>query len=118
MIRRPPRSTLFPYTTLFRSELAACAVDDTRALAHGRERVRVQQLDRVRGLRQVQGDYVGAAVHVRGARRALHAELAVALGCHVGVICDDLHAEPARALGDELADAPEPEHPQRLAVDL
>src|SRR3712207_6945080 len=25
MIRRPPRSTLFPYTTLFRSSLAACA---------------------------------------------------------------------------------------------
>src|SRR5690349_23724596 len=25
MIRRPPRSTLFPYTTLFRSELAASA---------------------------------------------------------------------------------------------
>src|SRR5256885_10873038 len=24
MIRRPPRSTLFPYTTLFRSELADC----------------------------------------------------------------------------------------------
>src|SRR2546423_3697460 len=29
MIRRPPRSTLFPYTTLFRSQGAA---------AHGRER--------------------------------------------------------------------------------
>src|SRR3712207_8728951 len=26
MIRRPPRSTLFPYTTLFRSELADAAV--------------------------------------------------------------------------------------------
>src|SRR2546428_5945321 len=25
MIRRPPRSTLFPYTTLFRSERLACA---------------------------------------------------------------------------------------------
>ena len=25
MIRRPPRSTLFPYTTLFRSELRAIA---------------------------------------------------------------------------------------------
>src|SRR3712207_9448411 len=25
MIRRPPRSTLFPYTTLFRSELAVAA---------------------------------------------------------------------------------------------
>src|SRR3712207_8543637 len=27
MIRRPPRSTLFPYTTLFRSERAAPALD-------------------------------------------------------------------------------------------
>src|SRR2546430_10901251 len=26
MIRRPPRSTLFPYTTLFRSQVAAVAV--------------------------------------------------------------------------------------------
>src|SRR2546429_6091334 len=26
MIRRPPRSTLFPYTTLFRSEAADCPV--------------------------------------------------------------------------------------------
>src|SRR2546430_10411135 len=30
MIRRPPRSTLFPYTTLFRS-----AVDEDRHLRHG-----------------------------------------------------------------------------------
>src|SRR5688572_30914918 len=28
MIRRPPRSTLFPYTTLFRSQLAERAGDD------------------------------------------------------------------------------------------
>src|SRR3712207_7019280 len=28
MIRRPPRSTLFPYTTLFRSAGAAADVDD------------------------------------------------------------------------------------------
>src|SRR2546426_9404923 len=28
MIRRPPRSTLFPYTTLFRSDLAAPARQD------------------------------------------------------------------------------------------
>src|SRR2546426_3345001 len=27
MIRRPPRSTLFPYTTLFRSDLGAAAHD-------------------------------------------------------------------------------------------
>src|SRR5688572_33056298 len=28
MIRRPPRSTLFPYTTLFRSEIVAGALQD------------------------------------------------------------------------------------------
>src|SRR5258708_25042150 len=29
MIRRPPRSTLFPYTTLFRSEISICVTDPT-----------------------------------------------------------------------------------------
>src|SRR3989454_10630640 len=32
MIRRPPRSTLFPYTTLFRSRLTADAADRERKL--------------------------------------------------------------------------------------
>src|SRR3712207_7073181 len=38
MIRRPPRSTLFPYTTLFRSEVvhAVQAADDRRLAAAGR----------------------------------------------------------------------------------
>src|SRR2546430_8442668 len=31
MIRRPPRSTLFPYTTLFRSRVGALAADAHRA---------------------------------------------------------------------------------------
>src|SRR2546423_12676716 len=30
MIRRPPRSTLFPYTTLFRSDLAATKAIESR----------------------------------------------------------------------------------------
>src|SRR5260370_14576166 len=30
MIRRPPRSTLFPYTTLFRSENAAARIKECR----------------------------------------------------------------------------------------
>src|SRR3712207_9375320 len=42
MIRRPPRSTLFPYTTLFRSVLRAAVVADAqgalRAEAEGDER--------------------------------------------------------------------------------
>src|SRR5256885_5653078 len=38
MIRRPPRSTLFPYTTLFRSVGSAMRVLDTRAEPAFRER--------------------------------------------------------------------------------
>src|SRR2546427_1071454 len=34
MIRRPPRSTLFPYTTLFRSRRVVVRNDDGRSLAH------------------------------------------------------------------------------------
>src|SRR3712207_2198573 len=37
MIRRPPRSTLFPYTTLFRS--AGVVVDEHLAHARGRQRL-------------------------------------------------------------------------------
>src|SRR5438093_9555090 len=34
MIRRPPRSTLFPYTTLFRSSAIRTGVDDRVPLEH------------------------------------------------------------------------------------
>src|SRR5258708_26773667 len=37
MIRRPPRSTLFPYTTLFRSQ-GTILVDEPRHLRHGHQR--------------------------------------------------------------------------------
>src|SRR3712207_7233207 len=33
MIRRPPRSTLFPYTTLFRSRLLATLIFDNKLLS-------------------------------------------------------------------------------------
>src|SRR2546421_6123781 len=33
MIRRPPRSTLFPYTTLFRSTVSNCVFDYSRGFA-------------------------------------------------------------------------------------
>src|SRR5256885_12588187 len=44
MIRRPPRSTLFPYTTLFRSRLrlrvrVPDGADEPQAVQHGRDRV-------------------------------------------------------------------------------
>src|SRR5258708_27645661 len=43
MIRRPPRSTLFPYTTLFRSHerhVAQAVVGDVRSLARARQPAR------------------------------------------------------------------------------
>src|SRR3712207_7740072 len=52
MIRRPPRSTLFPYTTLFRSLYQAkahgrnrvVAATEARGLSRGAERRALQQL--------------------------------------------------------------------------
>src|SRR5258708_10778475 len=35
MIRRPPRSTLFPYTTLFRSSAAQIDLGDAEGMARG-----------------------------------------------------------------------------------
>src|SRR5688572_32435114 len=40
MIRRPPRSTLFPYTTLFRSRPTAGAPSDAAAAVYLARRVR------------------------------------------------------------------------------
>src|SRR2546422_7861977 len=63
MIRRPPRSTLFPYTTLFRSR---------RGLeAQGRERLgRAEQRGRPSHRSGGQERYVEREVRVRGADRS------------------------------------------------
>src|SRR2546430_10855699 len=49
MIRRPPRSTLFPYTTLFRSHLDVFAIlqrgDDARIGRGAADAVLLQRLD-------------------------------------------------------------------------
>src|SRR2546428_9703023 len=57
MIRRPPRSTLFPYTTLFRSVVARASRRDRlepRALPH-RDRLRHEDV-RGRAARDVPGE--------------------------------------------------------------
>src|SRR3712207_9280600 len=41
MIRRPPRSTLFPYTTLFRSAMATRTTDTAESLSGSGNRVEV-----------------------------------------------------------------------------
>src|SRR2546422_7138028 len=77
MIRRPPRSTLFPYTTLFRS-----LVDDLHPAPEDVEHLEVAlvwvQAGRVRlggaGRAALDPDHVGAELSVR---RLLDAEVAI-----------------------------------------
>src|SRR3712207_7316532 len=68
MIRRPPRSTLFPYTTLFRSlALVERARDDARAED---EREREEQVQREHRRRDAQADVAatGRRLHRRERR--------------------------------------------------
>src|SRR2546427_8870978 len=53
MIRRPPRSTLFPYTTLFRSEAVSFSVDGAS----------LPELDRLVRARIAEGGYAGQPSH-------------------------------------------------------
>ena len=66
----------------------------------------------------MQGDHVGPAEQILERLRPLDAELAEALRGDELVEGDDLHLEALRPFGDELADAPEADHPERLAVEL
>src|SRR5205823_3085725 len=52
MIRRPPRSTLFPYTTLFRSDLHARQSHRARERHGVGDRLPLQQLDRAQAWRR------------------------------------------------------------------
>src|SRR3712207_6862750 len=70
MIRRPPRSTLFPYTTLFRSE-----THDPRG-SPGRPRMEVRPVDRTSGALQ------GASPDRKSTRlNSSHANISYAVFC-------------------------------------
>src|SRR3712207_7734988 len=62
MIRRPPRSTLFPYTTLFRSRRAAVDRRGARVQVHVLPAVRVGPLRRAVGRRGERPEHVKAGV--------------------------------------------------------
>src|SRR3712207_8390126 len=51
MIRRPPRSTLFPYTTLFRSSMVELA--EGQAVGHDGVALRLRIRDDVRGVQEL-----------------------------------------------------------------
>src|SRR2546422_8366204 len=109
MIRRPPRSTLFPYTTLFRSFLPLAegllGFEDLRALQP--THFEGDFLERGRGDRQHRAE-LGMAVtlyDLRGDRRRFQTELTAHLGFEVrldvGKVADGTRelADPDRRPG-------------------
>src|SRR3712207_8603266 len=88
MIRRPPRSTLFPYTTLFRSlRRHACRADPRGRPGAPAERLRAEQ-GRRRRARHRAGAVPAAAHHLgRGGDRkstrlnSSHANISYAVFC-------------------------------------
>src|SRR2546426_9806229 len=79
MIRRPPRSTLFPYTTLFRSldgaiqvllGLRIAAYEDVGETDLEGKRIRARiELDRFRQIRKRFGPFALPPLHERGRRQ-------------------------------------------------
>src|SRR3989454_8335747 len=76
MIRRPPRSTLFPYTTLFRSRL----VEGVGERQHRHQVAMLAELLRRRGADAVRGTVGRAELGVLGLELLQLAEQAVVLG--------------------------------------
>src|SRR3712207_7808139 len=84
MIRRPPRSTLFPYTTLFRSEDRIWTVGDLETahppvvglhVQHAALQVRNAAAHRGRGVRQVLADRKSTSLN------SSHANISYAVFC-------------------------------------
>src|SRR2546426_12773086 len=99
MIRRPPRSTLFPYTTLFRSEELAATVQ-TEPVARQHFRAIITLPDR----RLAMYDFAGDAFHADAHILKWH-PLASALGLHTAYTLD----RGARRYND-VADERAPPH--------
>src|SRR5204862_439226 len=99
-------------------QLAPRAVDDAHAVLHARDRLVVDPVHRVRGLRQVDRHDVGLRVELIRGLCVLDSELAKSLRGDELVEGDHVHLERLGALRHQLADAPEPDHAERLAVEL
>src|SRR3712207_8422989 len=79
MIRRPPRSTLFPYTTLFRSELPGVRQEDVDITFHN-------GVLTISGVRQAEEQKEGSGYYVREDRKSTrlnssHANISYAVFC-------------------------------------
>src|SRR3712207_7761422 len=67
MIRRPPRSTLFPYTTLFRSVIGSANSSNTTALAKLASESGCERVFRVNRVDELPDDLTGTVGVTAGA---------------------------------------------------
>src|SRR3712207_8023024 len=83
MIRRPPRSTLFPYTTLFRSWPVSCMTDKREDEPERGRRERVEGEERMGSTATEQGAGLGAPESDRKSTRlnSSHANISYAVFC-------------------------------------
>src|SRR3712207_6916718 len=86
MIRRPPRSTLFPYTTLFRSENGGTLVSGERDRLHRQRIAPCPALDCEGGLGVVDGERCSCRVRALKDRKSTrlnssHANISYAVFC-------------------------------------
>src|SRR3712207_7096385 len=84
MIRRPPRSTLFPYTTLFRSRQREVEVD--RGVGRARQHEEARRVDADLLDQLLERDEVAAPLGHRGDRKSTrlnssHANISYAVFC-------------------------------------
>src|SRR5258707_9953888 len=82
MIRRPPRSTLFPYTTLFRSQAGAGAAESRlRAVAGARPEDRLPRQRHPLQLALVLDDVVAVGDRKSTRLNSSHANISYAVFC-------------------------------------
>src|SRR3712207_7906156 len=83
MIRRPPRSTLFPYTTLFRSRDAALRPARQRvAVVHGHAERVLRRLDQAQHRRVPAGELTQRLLDRKSTRlNSSHANISYAVFC-------------------------------------
>src|SRR5690242_21315826 len=84
MLRRPPRSTLFPYTTLFRSSLSAHAEEDIEMNKEEMQAILKPLQDQLTALAATVDDVKKSAVAAPNQRSEEHTS---ELQSHVNLVC-------------------------------
>src|SRR5258707_5160798 len=101
MIRRPPRSTLFPYTTLFRSHSIALSLSNVGhvALDQGDYPAARALLEESLAIRRALGDRFGTAKDRKSTRlNSSHANISYAVFClHNRTVAQQLARRISRA---------------------